>query len=984
MIPLKLSDFSEFFESLWNYPCFPWQQRLAQQVYESGWPSYIDLPTASGKTACLDVAVFTLALQASLEPQQRTLGRRIFFVVNRRVIVDEAQERARELVTKINNAPKDSILYEVAQALLHISGDKEAPPLDAAVLRGGIVRDNRWARSATQPTIITSTIDQVGSRLLFRGYGVSDAAKPLHAALIAQDSLLLLDEAHISQPFVQTLNAFKRYRGNQWADEPVNTPFNFVQMTATPGNTDEVPFALGDDDKEFLKARHGRPKEVRLYESEKAKGKNALDILSKELAEQALGLVTDECCNIAVVVNRIATARLVAQTLTEKLAQKSTNADVLLVIGRMRPIDRDQLTKDIQKRVGKAPDTDNMANPMFVVATQCLEVGADFDFDAMVTECASLDALQQRFGRLNRRGRDIDAKGVIVIRADQTGNSDDPIYGQALGATWNWLQEKSNDTKLDFSVNSINELLKDVDMLSLLAPRADAPVMFPAYVDAWAQTSPIPLPNPDVSLFLHGPERGEPDVQVCWRDDLAQENINDWLQIVSLCPPSSPECMPVPIRLVRKWLLNQETGDMESSDMLGTRAADEPIDTKAPIHAAVLWRGTEKSIMVGSPADLRPGDTLVLSASDESWESFGHIPEGAPKDVAETAQQLSKGRGVLRLYPNRIAQQKDAVYIAQLLEWLNNSDVDLCKKEIRELLCRAADTIRPTDTPLEQMMRLLGNEKYGLEYERYPNGRGVVLRTLRAINEDPIVPAMDEGDDSVSRTSRTTPVSLSDHLQHVKETLTNMLQQLPLKNWENELRKAAAMHDWGKADERFQAMLINGDLNDAWAQPTLWAKSGKMPNTATSRRDARRRSGLPEGFRHEMLSAQLAEIALNKCNDNADVKYKDLVIYLVGVHHGYGRPFAPVVMDNNPPDVDLNPIKQSLYFAAENRTSLPPHRLDSGVAERFWTLTRRFGWWGLAYLEAVLRLSDQRASQVESDGEEDTRDTNPTQKEAVI
>ena len=57
------------------------------------------LPTASGKTACLDIAVFVLAVQADrLRVNQRiTAPRRIFFVVDRRVIVDEAYERAWQL-----------------------------------------------------------------------------------------------------------------------------------------------------------------------------------------------------------------------------------------------------------------------------------------------------------------------------------------------------------------------------------------------------------------------------------------------------------------------------------------------------------------------------------------------------------------------------------------------------------------------------------------------------------------------------------------------------------------------------------------------------------------------------------------------------------------------------------------------------------------------------------------------------------------------
>ena len=138
------------------------------------------------------------------------------------------------------------------------------------------------------------------------------------------------------------------------------------------------------------------------------------------------------------------------------------------------------------------------------------------------------------------------------------------------------------------------------------------------------------------------------------------------------------------------------------------------------------------------------------------------------------------------------------------------------------------------------------------------------------------------------------------------------------------------------------------------------AKSATLPTSPARRRAIREASGLPEGFRHEMLSLELAR---RFAELPADDVLADLVLHLVASHHGHGRPFAPVAVDPWPPEVSGALSGTEIRLHPEARTTSPPaYRLDSGITERFWRLTRRYGWWGLAYLEALLRLADWYAS----------------------
>src|SRR5690606_1106888 len=105
--PLAVDDFGTFFRAVHGVDPFPWQRRLAARAATGNWPRMLDLPTGSGKTAAIDIALFALALSAGSQP--RTAPLRIVYVVDRRTVVDQAFERACRIQRALDESGEDVV-----------------------------------------------------------------------------------------------------------------------------------------------------------------------------------------------------------------------------------------------------------------------------------------------------------------------------------------------------------------------------------------------------------------------------------------------------------------------------------------------------------------------------------------------------------------------------------------------------------------------------------------------------------------------------------------------------------------------------------------------------------------------------------------------------------------------------------------------------------------------------------------------------------
>jgi CRISPR-associated endonuclease/helicase Cas3 len=948
MMP-NADDFAEFYSAI--HPGrgpFPWQEALARRVaHDARWPAVIDVPTGLGKTSALDVAVFAAALSG---PSAR---RRIFYIVDRRLVVDEAYEHAQQIRIALNDPGATGIVQWAANRLRAVGNSGKA--LDVTRMRGGTTWDRTWVERPDQHAIVTGTVDQIGSRLLFRGYGVSESARSIDAALVGTDSLIVVDEAHLAGPLLSTIEAALALDTTRIVPPPI-----LITMSATTSTTDENVHRITDADSRhpIAGARLRAPKRVRLVEVRTTRTSAPTDV------SRAIAAIASEFAStrvVGVVVNTVAMARHVFELLRP-------SHEAVLLTGASRQVDRDYLLARYYDRIRVGRTA---AKPLIVVATQTIEVGANIDVDVLVTESAPLPALIQRLGRLNRTPRWEAEPAPAIVVHNSAVTAQDPVYGAARLATFAWLSSRTVvetfgprfdpfdlSQAIDGSPEELQRLTSAItdDERTVMWPKQRlTPVLFESTLDTWARTSPAPVPDQPVAPFLHGiADDDQPPVTVVWRADPTPSRL---LEV----PLATEEGLEVSIAATRRWLCGR-MATADESDVVVPYAqpggdGTDSSDLRATwLVLRVRGRGSRPEKI--APQDVRPGDVIVVPVGFGGCDEFGWNPTSrAPAmDVADLA--MRRDRPILRIGPS----------LRTAIEWVDEWQeaklspfVELLLREARtdvtdglrrgrsgkyETILQEMASQPGVTPPLSNLLRPLRGVRVTLVagLDNYDESTGLAeVDTHLGLITAGVTPLMD--DDTASGSSAAPErLGLDAHQRAVARRAREFAGNLHLPHrLIDTVAFAARWHDEGKRDPRFQAMLWRGDRLAAEVADELLAKSGMDPADRATWSRAARLSGYPRGMRHEALSARIA--AVRSADMDID---RELAIHLVASHHGRARALLP-------PTYDSAPEKIGVPGHGDFESS---DTVDWTQPARFVALNCAYGRWGLALMEAIVRLAD--------------------------
>jgi CRISPR-associated endonuclease/helicase Cas3 len=955
---VERSDFAKFFAAVnEGHDPFRWQERLLDTLLADGrWPDRIAAPTGAGKTSAIDVHVFATALTAASGGPR--LPRRLAMVVNRRVLVDDQYQRAAALAEMLRTgANRHPLIAEVAQILagLHTAeGDavKDAPPLVTARLRGGSVPSRSWVDYPTACSVLCATPDMWGSRLLFGGYGASRLAMPREAGLLAFDSAVMVDEAHLARQLLATARRVSDLA--LVAEQPLTgvPALQVIEVTATPargaasGQLAAVSVDENDLTEELLAKRLTRPKPVELlhvpgWPSGRQPAKAAAAIAQAVTVMHARVAPAGGSGNtVGCFVNTVPMAMSVADALRKQ------GLRVVTVCGQVRPADMTRLVSEYPGllTVRGHDDVD------VLVTTQSLEVGADLDLAGIVTELATGSALAQRAGRVNRLGKR--ASGPVTIVAPDGEITDTmrsgPYSGAELRQALAWARDLSGDPA-GFAPWAVRQSPPpDAHPRRMLYQR-------PELGDTWhwARTSDDLAAPPELELWLTDSLEEETSVALVVRDALPADPA-EALEFVRDLPPAPWEAFGVPYRTAQRVLAEllelpqapvRVRGDeittlrLRSDSSVDIRPGDVIVaDSSAEIFTRAADQGFSPQV-VAARASAGDADGLDAARRDRADDVLHRHPDPRPGSVVLRIE-WAPGSEQIAGFPWQTAYR---IVTAFADDFDNHSE-----RSRRDSLAGLLESVPSGELPASLLpltaaaVRLLrhGTVKDSDIVVRTVGEEGmriVVIDNRRAVADEDVRQVF------TPRDRDDCPVLLHAHQTDVGARAERIASLLRLPGpLSRALASAGEHHDDGKADRRFQVHRLGAE---GTGQP--WAKS--LPGkTVRQARKQEGEAGLPAGWRHEQRSVVDGWPAAHAVAD-AD---PELILRLIGTSHGRGRasfPHACAELAGPEDTADWRSLAADLF--------------DAGAWDELIESTHvRYGVWGCAFLEAVFRAADCQVS----------------------
>lgn len=509
----RAGSFTDFFRTATNgFTPYNWQL----QVAVDGLPDVLPVPTGLGKTE--------IALAWAW-----------------RLLVDKKPEPLHLVVC----LPMRSLVMQTVQRLrsyFEALGTKK-PEIEVGVhqLMGGAI-DEEWARWPDTPWILVGTQDQLLSRALNRGYAMSRFEWPVHFGLLNNDCRWLIDEVQLMGPGLWTTSQLDWMRRKRF---PSLKPCVTTWMSATIGaafldTTDRRHENLGepsseqvafegklrvalDDDPSLSRWRSAkRPVEWWGGALPRASGSTR----SRTATAPTDGAVTPDTIAKAVVEeHERGTLSLVicnSVDMARQVFRALSVTDKVLLTSRFRREDRSKheqrlLEFDSNRKAGKLPECDP---GLICVSTQVIEAGVDISAHRLWSELAPWPSMLQRLGRLNRKGDDEDSRAWVWETPKEAGRGKGERVGPYESADIDLAKSLVGALAPITQTKAFAAAIDDLDEENLRTALQPRRTPLPRALDVhglFSTERDVHGGFSDVSAFVRGTDP-DLDVTVFWRD----------------------------------------------------------------------------------------------------------------------------------------------------------------------------------------------------------------------------------------------------------------------------------------------------------------------------------------------------------------------------------------------------------------------------------------------------------------------------------